>query len=68
MPAEAAVFALLLAAAPPPEGDEPPPSLELLEFIGSFTAEDGTWVDPQMLATEEAPRPPSGREREDDAR
>jgi hypothetical protein len=42
-------------AAPPKE--EPAPDLELLEYLGSFQADDGTWVDPGHLAEMPLPEP-----------
>jgi hypothetical protein len=32
-----------------------PTSLELLEFIGEFTTEEGDWVDPALLETDRSP-------------
>ena len=52
---ERAALPLRLAAAlwPAPAGaaaeGEETPALELLEFLGSFETEDGTWVDPWAL-------------------
>jgi len=42
-------------AAPPKE--EPAPDLELLEYLGSFQTDDGTWVDPGHLAEMPLPEP-----------
>jgi hypothetical protein len=42
-----ALTVLLLAA--PLAAEEPPPSLELLEFLGSFETAGGEWVDPVEL-------------------
>lgn len=49
MPVELLAGVLLLAAntTTPIEAS---PSPELLEFLGSFTTDDGEWVDPQNLA------------------
>lgn len=47
-----ALAALLLAA--PVVAEDEVPSLELLEFLGSFETADGQWLDPTQLG---APRP-----------
>lgn len=36
--------------------DDTPPDAELLEFLGEFMTEDGTWVDPLDLDVANAPR------------
>lgn len=50
--------ALLLAV--PALAEDAAPSLELLEFLGSFETADGQWVDPTEL---EAPPAEEGAER-----
>ncbi len=47
------VLAVLLLAAPVAAEDEAP-SLELLEFLGSFETAEGQWLDPTQL---DAPMP-----------
>jgi hypothetical protein len=39
----------LLGTADGVESEESTPSLELLEFLGSFETEDGEWLDPLSL-------------------
>lgn len=48
------VLAMLLLTAPVAAEDEAP-SLELLEFLGSFETADGQWLDPTQLL--DAPLP-----------
>jgi hypothetical protein len=77
MPAELLAFGLAaaLAAEPaaPAEGREPP--VALLEFLGTWTTDEGRWIDPEVLdampeaggsdtpeASGAAPRPAPGEE------
>jgi len=48
----------------PGAGVAPPPgpTLELLDFIGSWVDQDGQWIDPADVAE----LPPAGREQQDD--
>ncbi|KPK40950.1 MAG: hypothetical protein AMJ69_00475 [Gammaproteobacteria bacterium SG8_47] len=48
------VITLLVAA--DAAASEEPPSIELLEFLGSWEGDDGQWVDPlDLLATLDEP-------------
>ena len=65
-----ALLPVLLAAAPA-LADEPPapepPSIELLEFLGSFATPDGDWLDPVQLAGDaRGPAPPPAPEDDHD--
>ena len=60
------------AAADPataPAADKPAaedaPSAELLEFLGTFEAEDGDWVEPEMLETVDLDNPPPSQDGDD---
>jgi hypothetical protein len=66
----AAVCGVLLAGEPAEDPAEEPADLELIEFLGSFTTDDGEWVDPLgMLGDDmylDAARDPEGLEDDDD--
>lgn len=57
----AGVFATLaggaLAASPTTAAEAMPPDPELIEFLGSFTTDDGEWIDPEALAAAELEEP-----------
>lgn len=47
------------------EAEDAPPSMELLEFLGSWETPEGEWVDPLQLA-EDMEREPEKRSTEEE--
>jgi len=48
------LFVLINFSAAAEDPQTPPPALELIDFLGSFTTEDGEWVDPLGLIGDDA--------------